>query len=133
MCRTCWHDRGLMQPRFVISQTKADGSIKNRCIDNFSWAPGRGQQEESVNGYTCPEEKHSHHRLDRLIAGECTGQAGRKCAHVHIEGMRTLKNGTGKMPGIWKADIDSAFRRIPIKPSHRWAAAVAFQAKGKVC
>ena len=24
-------------------------------------------------------------------------------------------------PGLWKSDIDSAFRRIPVKPEHRWA------------
>ena len=26
-----------------------------------------------------------------------------------------------------KADVDSAFRRIPIKPAHRWACGVAFK------
>ena len=37
-----------------------------------------------------------------------------------------------ELPGLWKADIKSAFRRIPIKPSHRWAAAIAFESQGKV-
>ena len=31
-----------------------------------------------------------------------------------------------------KADVDSAFRRIPIKPEHRWACGIAFRAGGKV-
>ena len=35
------------------------------------------------------------------------------------------------MPGLWKADIKAAFRRIPIKKAHTWAAAVVFKAAGK--
>ena len=31
-----------------------------------------------------------------------------------------------------QADIDSAFRRIPVAPGHRWACGVAFKHKGKV-
>jgi hypothetical protein len=30
-----------------------------------------------------------------------------------------------------KADIDAAFRRIPVQVNHRWAAAVAWQCKGE--
>ena len=30
------------------------------------------------------------------------------------------------VPGLLKIDIDAAFRRIPLKPAHRWAAGVAF-------
>ena len=29
-------------------------------------------------------------------------------------------------PAQWKLDVDSAFRRVPIAPEHRWAAGVAF-------
>ena len=36
------------------------------------------------------------------------------------------------LPGIWKADIKAAFRRVPLKAEHTWAAAVAFKAAGKV-
>ena len=36
----------------------------------------------------------------------------------------------GVLPELFKVDIDSAFRRIPIKPQHRWAAAVAFRTDG---
>ena len=32
---------------------------------------------------------------------------------------------------MWKADIKAAFRRIPIKKAHTWAAAVVFKAAGK--
>ena len=33
-------------------------------------------------------------------------------------------------PGLWKADIDGAFRRIPVRPEHRWATAVAYMYRG---
>ena len=33
-------------------------------------------------------------------------------------------------PGLWKADIDGAFRRIPVRPEHRWATAVAYVYRG---
>ena len=39
----------------------------------------------------------------------------------------------GSVPGLFKADIDSAFRRIPIFPGHRWAASVMYEAGGVVC
>ena len=29
------------------------------------------------------------------------------------------------LPHLFKADIDAAYRRIPLAPEHRWAAAVA--------
>ena len=32
----------------------------------------------------------------------------------------------GVLPFLWKADIDVAFRRLPLRPEHRWAACVAF-------
>jgi len=36
------------------------------------------------------------------------------------------------VPGMVKADIKAAFRRMPIKSEHRWAAAIVFKAEGKV-
>ena len=33
----------------------------------------------------------------------------------------------GVVSGFIKADVDSAFRRVPIKPAHRWAFGVAFR------
>ena len=41
--------------------------------------------------------------------------------------------GNQVLPGMWKADIKAAFRRMPIKKAHTWAAAVTFKAAGKVC
>ena len=33
---------------------------------------------------------------------------------------------------FWKADIDAAYRRVPIQPDHRWAAGVAFKHRGVI-
>ncbi len=38
----------------------------------------------------------------------------------------------GEVPGLWKADIDAAFRRIPVRPEHRWACGVAFKVEKQV-
>ena len=54
------------------------------------------------------EEKLRHNTLDNLS-----------------DGMIAHKRRTGKAPGLFKADIDSAFRRVPIKPEHRWACGIA--------
>lgn len=33
---------------------------------------------------------------------------------------------------LWKADVDAAFRRVPLHPYDRWAAAIAFKQGGQV-
>jgi hypothetical protein len=38
---------------------------------------------------------------------------------------------TGEVPGFWKADVDKAYRRIPVAPEHRWLLWVVFQHKGQ--
>ena len=60
-------------------------------------------------------EKMTHHHLDDLF--------------VAIRMFRSLM---GELPGLWKADVDAAFRRLPIKAEHRWAASVAFRLDGEV-
>ena len=34
-------------------------------------------------------------------------------------------------PSVWKADVDSAYRRVPIQPQDRWAAWVTFLVNGE--
>ena len=50
--------------------------------------------------------------------------------HDHLDdllaGMRQFRILLGELPGLWKADVDAAFRRLPIRKDHRWAASVAF-------
>jgi len=103
----------LLHPRFAVVQSRADGSAKIRDVDHFSW--GAGDYENSVNGHTAPQEKLSHDTLDGL------GEA-----------MSRFVKLVGQPPGLMKADIKSAFRRIPVKQEHRWACGVAFVAEGRV-
>ena len=51
---------------------------------------------------------------------------------VLLAGVKDLNDSSEERPHMWKADIESAFRRIPVKPAHRWAAAVVVCCQGKV-
>eukprot|EP00973_Karenia_brevis_P048394 6715668-Karenia_brevis.AAC.1 len=55
-------------------------------------------------------EKLKHHTLDLLARA-----------------MSLFKRRIGCCPGLFKGDIDSAFRRVPVKPAHRWACGIAFR------
>ena len=114
----------FLVPRFGVDQgLQADGSVKIRAVDNFSWSPPpvgcpsrrtkREVKVDSINGHCGAQEKLSHDHLDDL-------------AH----GMAAFLEKTGCVPSLWKADIDAAFRRVPLKPSHRWAAGVTFIHEG---
>lgn len=105
----------LVQPRFVVEQTKEDGSRKLRSIDHFSWSADRQGKAGSVNGHVSPAEKMRHHTLENLA-----------------DSMREFHALIQEPPGLIKADVDSAFRRIPVSPKSRWACGVAWKAKGKV-
>ena len=39
---------------------------------------------------------------------------------------------TGEPPGLWKADIDSVFRRVPVAADQRWTCGVAFMYMAQV-
>ena len=58
-----------------------------------------------------------------------------KIAHDHLDDLlrviAALMENTSVIPSLWKADIDAAFRRVPLDPAHRWAAAVAFKCAGR--
>lgn len=75
MCRQswCWCAR-LLCARFGVEQTKPDGRVKVRPIDNFSWSmidggSKREVKEWSVNGHTIAGEKLGHDTLDALGKG----------------------------------------------------------------
>ena len=95
--------------RFGVEQgiNKLDGSVKIRPVDDFS--------ASGVNSCCRPLERLSTEGLDRLFL---------VCRHLVDAG--------GCVPLLWKADIDSAYRRIPILMAHRWAASVVFACEGKV-
>ena len=109
----------LLAPRFGIEQHKADGRVKVRPIDHFSWASvGRNKREQkaySVNSAYDTTEKIVHETLDDL-------------AHT----MTRFHHVFGSSLGLYKADIDAAFRRIPIRPDDRWASGIAMKVQGKV-
>ena len=88
--------------RFSVEQgVKSDGSRKIRAVDDESAA--------GINPACAPRERLRLDGLDKLIAL-----------------VRYFVVGIGCIPAMFKADIDAAYRRIPIRPSHRWAAFVAF-------
>ena len=105
----------LLHPRFDVEQLKPDGSLKVRAVDHFSWSTRGEGRETSVNGMTCASEKLAHDTLDDLASA--------------LVSFVTLSS---SVPGLLKADIDSAFRRVPVKPEHRWLCGVAFRKQGQV-
>ena len=121
-------DRDLSEvrlcPRFGVEQgMRDDGSVKLRAVDHMSWciAPEgnkqymsrKRQKECSINGCTAMPEEIHHDHIDLLAA----------C-------MKQFKDLMCLRPALIKADIDSAYRRIPLHPHHRWAAAITYVVGG---
>ena len=103
-----------------VAQFRADGTTKVRAVFDYSWCapepeskakklPRKVAKEQSVNGCTWLPEKCTHDHLDDLVAF-----------------CRTLVLTLGVVPMLFKADIASAFRRIPLLPAHRWAAGIMY-------
>lgn len=96
-----------LSPRFCLEQgLKADGSPKLRAIDDMS--------RSGVNACTFAAEKLKCDTLD-----------------CFFETLRVMSASLQEDFGLWKADIDSAFRRVPIKAAHREYAAVVWVRGGK--
>ena len=108
-------DATLFCPRFGVEQARADGSSKLRAVDHFSWSADAVPKDGSVNGFTFPFEKMKHDTLDKLAVL-----------------MRKFVAATGVAPGLIKADIDAAYRRIPIRPDHQWACGGLFKVGSQV-
>ena len=89
-------DSIVLARRFSVEQgVGADGLPKIRAVDDESG--------NCVNSFCEPSEKLHHDRCDmfaRLIA--------------------LFAARSGVLPWIFKCDVDSAFRRIPVNPAHRW-------------
>ena len=108
-----------LAPRFAVVQgVKPDGSAKVRAVDHMSWsAAGRKRRKRSrmevkkasVNGSCSVPERVAHDHLDDLAAT-----------------MHAFFLLFGVLPALWKADIDAAFRRIPLVREHVSAAGVAW-------
>ena len=101
-----------ISPRFGVEQgLKPDGSLKLRPCDDLT----RG----GCNSATLPAEKFRYDSLDLLIS----------VLRLAFDSffVSPLLMGTGLK--LWKADIDSAYRRIPILPEHRQFAWSVFKLK----
>ena len=104
----------------VVQGVRDDGSTKVRSVDHFSWSAVKERSRKkrklaSVNGHTVIPEKMTNDHLDELM-----------------ESARLFLERLGVVPGLWKSDVDAAFRRIPLMAEHRWAAAVAFKWLGEL-
>ena len=66
--------------------------------------------------------------------GSCLLQESIK--HDHLDAfavaMQHFINQVGELPGQWKSDVDSAFRRIPLAAEHRCYSGVAYKLHGVV-
>ena len=91
----------------VSAGTREDGSIKVRPIDDFT--------RSQCNAATGPTERLQYESLDLLL--ETIRQAKEAWATTDL--------------ALWKADVDSAYRRIPVAPSHRQYAWTVFKAEGE--
>jgi hypothetical protein len=91
-----------LTPRFSVVQ-----GPKVRPIDDCS--------RSSVNAAVEPGEKLSVEGADSLVSA-----------------LRAYRELNGDDIGLWKADIDSAYRRIPVAPSHRWTVVSIFMCLGTI-
>ena len=98
---------GVLARRFAVEQAKPDGSTKPRPCDDMS--------ESGLNPCLQTVERIQMHGVAHLKA----------C----IAKFMML---TGLCPCLWKADIDAAYRRIPVYASHRCLLGVVFMVKGVI-
>ena len=98
----------VVSRRFArVQGTRPDGTPKVRAVDDCT---GSG-----LNGTAVPGEKLHHHHFDQLL-------------HVAAD----VKAASGDVPSLWKADIDSAYRRIPVLPEDRDLLHVAVAHEGSI-
>jgi hypothetical protein len=97
----------LFARRFSREQgIKADGRKKLRAVDDETGA--------GTNNTCQPTEKLHNDQIDALVAT-----------------IVQYCNIAGEAPGLWKADIDAAYRRIPVRSDQRWLVWVVMQVCGK--
>lgn len=98
----------------------------------------------SINGHSAMPEKICHDHLDDLALAmqafyELNNQV-RESGWLSTAARSVLRRPPFgvpfvrvlfQAPGQWKADIDAAFRRVPIREAHKWAAGVAYVSEGQ--
>ena len=99
---------GSIASRFsVVQGVLPDGEPKVRAVDNMT--------ESKVNQSTAAQEKLKYSTLDWLFVS-----------------MQRMMRDLACPLSMWKADIDCAYRRLPLLPEHRRHARVAFRSDGGV-
>ena len=88
-------NENLLMRRFSVEQTQQNGSVSVRAVDDGS--------ASGTNECCAATEKLSNDRYDKVAAVAQSLYAKTNC-----------------IPALLKCDIDAAFRRIPVKPDHRW-------------
>ena len=130
----------LLCPRFAVPQWRADGSLKLRAVDHFSWSDHHGggraaMKQNSVNGHAMPTEKYAHRYffwVDFLLVRCFAARLKHEALDELGAAMKLFQRATSSPPGLWKADVDAAYRRIPVKAEHRSACGVAFKVGSQV-
>ena len=86
---------------------KPDGSMKIRAIDDFT--------RSGINSITWPAEKLHYEAIDALVGT-----------------LRHTKHLVGPKIKLWKADIKSAYRLVPVAPESSDESWITFKARGKL-
>ena len=101
-------DKVLLGRRFSREQgTKPDGSTKLRAVDD--------ETANGCNKSARPTAMPRADTVDKLLA---------------VLVMFQTRFGIGTSCALWKADIDSAYRRVPVREADRWALWIAFLVGG---
>ncbi len=126
----------LLIPRFGAAQGfKNDGAPKIRAVDNFSWSPANGRRgrkranikEESINGCFTFNSAIKHDHLDDLLESMKIQHEASSVVRLYTSMfLEFVSIACMEAPGLRKADIDAAFRRVPLMDSHKWAANVVY-------
>jgi hypothetical protein len=99
-------DTVLLARRFSLEQgQRANGEPKLRAVDDMT--------ANGVNSCARATGKNRNDGIDMLV----------RCA-VMVQGA------SRRAPAFWKADIDSAFRRVPLMPNDKWSAWITFLHEG---
>ena len=98
----CATSRCRFAKRIAVQQgMRADGTVKVRAVDDLT--------RSGTNACTEVTEKLSCDGVDTFVGL-----------------LRAYQRESGVAPHIYKADIDSAYRRLPLRPEERWAATSVF-------
>ena len=106
---------------------KQDGSPKLRACDDFS--------ANNTNSFADNRENLKNENLDDL---EASARYFHQVCHIYASSIHSppsrvlISQELGEDPGILKADVDSAYRRIPVTSSHLWLVWVVFVTNGTV-